>query len=48
MNIRPIEKSDLKQIQKWRTKDSLGFINSEKTIKPQHAVQRLYELTGGR
>ena len=33
------------QIQKWRTKDSLGFINSEKTIKPQLAVQRLYELT---
>ncbi len=33
------------QIQKWRTKDSLGFINSEKTIKPQHAVRRLYELT---
>ena len=33
------------QIQKWRTKDSLGFINSEKTIKPQYAVQRLYELT---
>ena len=33
------------QIQKWRTKDSLGFINSNKTIKPQHAVKRLYELT---
>jgi acetolactate synthase I/II/III large subunit len=33
------------QIQKWRAKDSLGFINSDKTIKPQHAVQRLYELT---
>ncbi len=33
------------QIQKWRTKDSLGFINSKKTIKPQYAVQRLYELT---
>jgi len=33
------------QIQKWREKDSLGFINSDKTIKPQHAVQRLYELT---
>ena len=33
------------QIQNWRTKDSLGFINSEKTIKPQHAVKRLYELT---
>ncbi len=33
------------QIQKWRTKDSLGYINSDKTIKPQYAVQRLYELT---
>ena len=33
------------QIQKWRTKDSLGFINSDKDIKPQHAVKRLYELT---
>ncbi len=33
------------QIQKWRLKNSLGFINSDKTIKPQHAVQRLYELT---
>ena len=33
------------QIQKWREKDSLSFINSENTIKPQHAVQRLYELT---
>ena len=33
------------QIQKWRTKDSLGFVNSETTIKPQHAVKRLYELT---
>ncbi len=36
------------QIQKWRTKDSLGFINSDKTIKPQHAVKRLYELTKSR
>ena len=33
------------QIQKWRTKNSLGFINSDETIKPQHAVKRLYELT---
>ena len=33
------------KIQKWREKDSLGFINSKKSIKPQHAVQRLYELT---
>ncbi len=33
------------QIQKWRTKKSLNFINSDKVIKPQFAVQRLYELT---
>ena len=33
------------QIQTWRTKKSLNFINSDKVIKPQHAVQRLYELT---
>ena len=33
------------KIQKWRTKKSLSFINSDKIIKPQHAVQRLYELT---
>jgi len=33
------------QIEKWREKKSLNFINSSKIIKPQHAVQRLYELT---
>ena len=33
------------QIQKWRTKNSLDFKNSDETIKPQYAVQRLYELT---
>ena len=33
------------QIEKWRKKKSLNFINSETTIKPQYAVQRLYELT---
>ena len=33
------------QIEKWRTKQSLNFANSDKIIKPQHAVQRLYELT---
>jgi len=33
------------QIQKWRTKQSLNFINSDEIIKPQYAVQRLYELT---
>ena len=33
------------QIQKWRSVNSLGYINSEDTIKPQYAIQRLYELT---
>ncbi len=33
------------QIQKWRTKNSLHFKNSDETIKPQFAVQRLYENT---
>ena len=33
------------QIEKWRKKNSLGFINSKEVIKPQFAVQRLYELT---
>ncbi|MDC3061059.1 acetolactate synthase 3 large subunit [Candidatus Pelagibacter sp.] len=33
------------QIQKWRAVNSLGYINSEDSIKPQYAVQRLYELT---
>ncbi|MBA1337829.1 MAG: acetolactate synthase-1/2/3 large subunit [Pelagibacterales bacterium] len=34
-----------KQIEMWRKKNSLGFLNSEEVIKPQYAVQRLYELT---
>ena len=33
------------QIQKWRSKNSLHFKNSDTIIKPQYAVQRLYELT---
>jgi len=33
------------KIDVWREKKSLNFINSKETIKPQHAVQRLYELT---
>ena len=33
------------QIQKWRSINSFDFINSTETIKPQYAVQRLYELT---
>ena len=34
-----------KQIETWRKKNSLGFSNSKDVIKPQYAVQRLYELT---
>ena len=33
------------KIQKWRSIKSFNFINSTETIKPQYAVQRLYELT---
>ncbi len=33
------------KIQKWREVNSFDFVNSTETIKPQYAVQRLYELT---
>tara|TARA_Y100000590_G_scaffold180996_1_gene206310 strand:- start:212 stop:1978 length:1767 start_codon:yes stop_codon:yes gene_type:complete len=33
------------QIETWRKKNSLNFVNSKEVIKPQYAVQRLYELT---
>jgi len=33
------------QIENWRKKNSLGYKNSKEVIKPQCAVQRLYELT---
>jgi len=33
------------QIENWRKKNSLGFKNSKDVIKPQFAVQKLYELT---
>jgi len=33
------------KIQKWRSINSFDFVNSTETIKPQYAVQRLYELT---
>ncbi len=36
------------QIEKWRARKSLAFKNSPDVIKPQYAVQRLYELTKGR
>ncbi len=33
------------KIQKWRSIKSLDYIASEETIKPQFAIERLYELT---
>ncbi|WP_159710454.1 biosynthetic-type acetolactate synthase large subunit, partial [Geminicoccus flavidas] len=33
------------QIEEWRGKNSLGFRNSSTLIKPQYAIQRLYDLT---
>src|SRR6201997_234394 len=33
------------QIKKWRAKNSLAYRNSNEIIKPQYAIQRLYELT---
>ncbi|MFV0280273.1 MAG: acetolactate synthase 3 large subunit [Rhodoblastus sp.] len=37
-----------KQIDKWRARKSLALARSAETIKPQYAIQRLYELTKGR
>ncbi|MDC9824394.1 acetolactate synthase 3 large subunit [Devosia sp. ZB163] len=37
-----------KQIEGWRQRHSLGFKNSDTTIKPQHAIQRLYQATRDR
>ncbi len=36
------------QIEVWRSKNSLAFKSSNKLIKPQYAIDRLYELTNGR
>ena len=35
----------MEQIKKWRSKKSLNYKNSTELIKPQFAVERLYELT---
>ena len=37
-----------KRIDGWRARKSLSFRPSSQVIKPQHAIQRLYELTKGR
>jgi acetolactate synthase I/II/III large subunit len=36
-----------KQIAEWRGKNSLSYKNSTTLIKPQYAIDRLYELTRG-
>ncbi|HTY69189.1 MAG TPA: acetolactate synthase 3 large subunit [Alphaproteobacteria bacterium] len=36
------------QIEKWRARDCLRYEKTDKVIKPQYAIQRLYELTKGR
>ncbi len=36
------------QIEEWRERKSLAYRNSDKVIKPQYAVQRLYALTKDR
>ncbi|MGO4386889.1 acetolactate synthase 3 large subunit [Microvirga sp. 2YAF29] len=46
------DKVELKEwwdkIEGWRSRNCLAFRNSTETIKPQHAIQRLYELTKDR
>jgi len=37
-----------KQIETWRSRRSLAYKNSNEIIKPQYAIQRLYELTKDR
>jgi acetolactate synthase-1/2/3 large subunit len=36
------------QIEAWRARNSFGYAPDAKLIKPQHAIQRLYELTKDR
>ncbi|MET0528786.1 MAG: acetolactate synthase 3 large subunit [Microvirga sp.] len=47
-----VDKVELKEwwdkIEGWRSRNCLAFRNSTETIKPQHAIQRLYELTKDR
>jgi acetolactate synthase I/II/III large subunit len=45
---KPALKSWWGEIEGWRGKKSLSYRRSDKTIKPQYAVERLYELTKNR
>ncbi len=44
----PALKEWWEQIERWRAKRSLDYKPSAKLIKPQYAIDRLYELTKGR
>jgi len=47
-----VDKVELKEwwnkIEGWRARNCLAYKNSKETIKPQYAIQRLYELTKDR
>jgi acetolactate synthase I/II/III large subunit len=45
---KPAHKAWWKQVDTWRAKKSLGYKTSPDVIMPQHAVERLYELTKDR
>ena len=36
------------EINKWRAKNSLGYVNDKHVIKPQYAIERLYAMTKDR
>jgi acetolactate synthase I/II/III large subunit len=44
----PALKEWWQQIERWRAKQCLAYKPSSKLIKPQYAIDRLYELTRGR
>jgi len=37
-----------KEIEAWRARNCLAYAKSDKVIKPQYAIERLYQLTRGR
>jgi len=36
-----------KQIEEWRSRNSLKYRNSDEVIKPQYVIEKLYEITHG-
>jgi acetolactate synthase I/II/III large subunit len=50
-NFKPDREAQAKwwdKIAQWRKRNSLGYANSDKIIKPQYAIERLYHMTRGR